>query len=77
MWNQTPGFAWLAMDFGGHCRNSARWKRFSAPPIDHPERLLYVGITRARRELQISYSRQRGRNAQNTLALPVRAWAGK
>jgi DNA helicase-2/ATP-dependent DNA helicase PcrA len=40
-------------------------------------RLLYVGITRARRELQISYSRQRGRNAQNTLALPVRAWAGK
>ena len=37
-------------------------------------RLLYVGITRAKSELQISHSRTRGRSAQNKLALAVQMW---
>ncbi len=37
-------------------------------------RLLYVGVTRAKSELQISFSRTRGRSTQNRLALAMEMW---
>jgi ATP-dependent exoDNAse (exonuclease V) beta subunit len=38
-------------------------------------RLLYVGITRAKTDLQISFSRKRGENPRDqALALPIQLW---
>ena len=38
-------------------------------------RLLYVGITRARRDLYISFSERDKYDRQQSLALPIREWA--